>query len=69
MKELEEAVGTKQEADERGADETIVTPLWKRRLGGELYERDPKAKASSPSRRRDCTSSCMSEKGILFSDT
>ena len=57
MKELEEAVGTKQEADERGADETIVTPLWKRRLGGELYERDPKAKASSPSRRRDCTSS------------
>jgi hypothetical protein len=30
MKELVEAVGTKQEADERGADETIVTPLWKR---------------------------------------
>ena len=57
MKELEEAVGTKQEADERGADETIVTPLWKRRLGGELCERDPKAKASSPSWRRDCTSS------------
>jgi hypothetical protein len=30
MKESEETVGTKQEADERGADETIVTPLWKR---------------------------------------
>ena len=30
MKQLEEAVGTKHEADERGADETIVTPLWKR---------------------------------------
>jgi hypothetical protein len=57
MKQLEEAVGTKHEADERGADETIVTPLWKRRLGGELCERDPKAKASSPSWRRDCTSS------------
>jgi hypothetical protein len=45
MKQLEEAVGTKQEADERGADEAIVTPLRKRRLSGELCERDPKAKA------------------------
>ena len=30
MKQLEGAIGTKQEVDERGADETIVTPLWKR---------------------------------------
>jgi hypothetical protein len=45
MKQLEEAVGTKQEAEARGADKAIVTPLRKRRLSGELYERDPKAKA------------------------
>ena len=30
MKQLEEAVGTKQEADARGAGEAIVTPLRKR---------------------------------------
>ena len=29
MKQLEEVVGTTQEADARGADEAIVTPLWK----------------------------------------
>jgi hypothetical protein len=52
MKQLKEAAGTKQEADARGADEAIVTPLRKRRLSGELYERDPKAKRSSPSWRR-----------------
>lgn len=57
MRELEEAVGTKQEADERGVDETIVTLLRKRRFGGELCDRDPKAKASSPSWRQGCTSS------------
>jgi hypothetical protein len=45
MKQLEEAVGTKQEADARGAGEAIATPLRKRRLSGELYERDPKVKA------------------------
>jgi hypothetical protein len=45
MKQLEEAVGTKQEAEACGTDEVIVTPLRKRSLSGALYERDPKTNA------------------------
>ena len=30
MKQSEEAIGAKQEADKRGADDAIVTPLRKR---------------------------------------
>ncbi len=39
MKQLEEAVGTKH------TGEVVATPLRKRRLSGELYERDPKVEA------------------------
>jgi hypothetical protein len=42
MKQLEGATGTGQEADAHRAAEAIVTALRKRRLSGELYERDPK---------------------------
>jgi hypothetical protein len=45
MNQLEGAVRTGQEADARRAGEAIVTPLRKRRLSGELYERDPKIEA------------------------
>jgi len=45
MKQSEEAVETGQEADARRAGEAAVTPLRKRRLSGELYERDPKVEA------------------------
>jgi hypothetical protein len=45
MKQSEGVVGTGQEADAYRAGEAIVTPLRKRRLSGELYERDPKIKA------------------------
>ena len=45
MKQLEGAIGTGQEADAHRAGEAIVTPLRKRRLSGELYERDPKIEA------------------------
>jgi hypothetical protein len=45
MKQLEEAAGTKPVAGARRADEAGVTPLRKRRLSGELYERDPKVEA------------------------
>ena len=45
MKQLEGAVDTGQEADAYRAGEAIVAPLRKRRLGGELYERDPKIEA------------------------
>ena len=45
MKQSEEAVGAKQGVDARGADDAIVAPLRKRRLSGELYERDPKTNA------------------------
>jgi hypothetical protein len=45
MKEFEEAAGTTPEAGARRADEAVVTPLRKRRLSGELYERDPKVEA------------------------
>jgi hypothetical protein len=40
MKQLDEAVGTGQDAHRMG--EVIVVPLRKRRLSGELYERDSK---------------------------
>jgi hypothetical protein len=40
MKQLEETVGTKQDADAHVAGEAIVTPQRKRRLSGELYERE-----------------------------
>jgi len=42
MNQLEGAVDTGQEADAHRAGEAIVTPLRKRRLSGELYERGPK---------------------------
>src|ERR1035437_10075877 len=45
MKQSEGVVGTGQESDVYRAGEAIVTPLRKRRLSGELYERDPKIKA------------------------
>jgi hypothetical protein len=45
VKQLEEAVGTKHEADTRREGEVAITPLRKRRLSGELYERDPKVEA------------------------
>ncbi len=45
MKQLEGAVDTGQKADAGRAGEAIVTPLRKRRLSGELYERDPKIEA------------------------
>lgn len=45
MKQLDEAAAAGQETDARRADETVVTPLRKRRLSGELYERDPKIEA------------------------
>jgi hypothetical protein len=35
----------KQDADPQGTGEAMVTPLRKRRLGGEPYERDPKVEA------------------------
>lgn len=45
MKPLEGAVDTGQKADARRAGEAIVTPLRKRRLGGELYGRGPTTEA------------------------
>ena len=45
MKQSEGAVGAGQEADACRAGEATVTPLRKRRLSGELYERDPKIEA------------------------
>ncbi|MBM2713491.1 response regulator transcription factor [Mesorhizobium caraganae] len=45
MKYLEGAIGKGQEADVHRAGEAIVAPLRKRRLSGELYERDPKVEA------------------------
>lgn len=45
MKQLEEAVGTKHDADTRRVGEVAIAPLRKRRLSGELYERDPKVEA------------------------
>ena len=51
MKQSEGVVGAGQEADACRAGEVTVTPLRKRRLSGELYERDPKKKRSSPNWR------------------
>lgn len=45
MNQLEGAVDSGQKADPPRAGEAIVTPLRKRRLSGELYERDPKIEA------------------------
>jgi len=45
MNQLGGAVDTVQKTDARGAGEAIATPLRKRRLSGELYERDPKIEA------------------------
>lgn len=42
MNQLEGAVDVGQETDEYRADASIVTPLRKRRLSGELYTRGPK---------------------------
>ncbi|WP_292594704.1 DNA-binding response regulator [Mesorhizobium sp.] len=42
---MEEAVGTKNDADTPRVGELAITPLRKRRLSGELYERDPKVEA------------------------
>ena len=45
MKQLGEAAGTKLEAGTGRADDVAITPLRRRRLSGELYERDPKVEA------------------------
>lgn len=45
MKQLAEADGTKLEAGTGHAGDEVVTPLRKRRLSGEFYERDPKVEA------------------------
>ena len=45
MKETERAIGAGQESDAHCKDEASVFPLRKRRLSGELYERDPKVEA------------------------
>jgi hypothetical protein len=45
MNQLVGAVDTGQKAGAHRAGEAIVTPLRKRRLSGELYERDPKIEA------------------------
>jgi hypothetical protein len=45
MKQSEEAIGTNQGVDRRGANDAIVAPLRKRSLTGALYERDPKTNA------------------------
>ncbi|PPD41021.1 MAG: response regulator receiver protein [Methylocystis sp.] len=45
MNELEAAVDTGRKADAPRAGAAIVTPLRKRRLSGELYERDRKIEA------------------------
>lgn len=42
MNQLEGVVGVGQETDQYRAGASIVTPLRKRRLSGELYTRDPK---------------------------
>jgi hypothetical protein len=45
MKQLEGATNEGQEADGHRMGAAIVTPLRKRRLSGELYERDPTVEA------------------------
>ncbi|RWJ60437.1 MAG: response regulator transcription factor [Mesorhizobium sp.] len=45
MRQLEGAVGTKPAEDAHRAGDAVVAPLRKRRLSGELYERDPKVEA------------------------
>lgn len=45
MKQLEEGAGAKTEAKLHRAEEVAVTPLRKRRLSGERYERDAKIEA------------------------
>ncbi len=45
MRQLEGATDEGQEADGRRMGAPIVTPLRKRRLSGELYERDPTVEA------------------------
>lgn len=42
MKKLEGSVGTKPEPDSYRSGYAVVAPLRKRRLTGEVYERDPK---------------------------
>src|SRR5689334_13443347 len=45
MRRSEDHVGPEAQANSGPSDEVIVSPLRKRRLSGELYERDPKIKA------------------------
>jgi hypothetical protein len=45
MKRSEDNAGAKPQADVGSASDVVVTPLRKRRLSGELYERDPKVRA------------------------
>jgi hypothetical protein len=45
MKQLEGATNEGQQADGHRMGAAIVTPLRKRRLSGELYERDPTVEA------------------------
>ncbi|MDA9505805.1 response regulator receiver protein [Bradyrhizobium sp. CCBAU 11386] len=42
MKRSEDHVGAKPQVDAKPSSDVVVTPLHKRRLSGELYERDPK---------------------------
>ncbi|MGO9428727.1 DNA-binding response regulator [Rhodoblastus sp.] len=45
MKETERAISAGQESDAHFKNEASLAPLRKRRLSGELYERDPKIEA------------------------
>ena len=45
MKRSEDHVGAEPQADTDPSGEVTVSPLRKRRLSGELYERDPKISA------------------------
>lgn len=45
MNLFQETDEARQQTDTRCAGETVVTPLRKRRINGELYQRDPKTEA------------------------
>jgi hypothetical protein len=45
MKRSEDNAGAKPLADAGPSSDVVATPLRKRRLSGELYERDPKVNA------------------------
>jgi hypothetical protein len=45
MKRSEDHVGAKPQFDAEPSSDVVINPLRKRRLSGELYERDPKINA------------------------